>query len=170
MSLKSMSSSPPKPQTLRAAQAFIAQYFRAIAETESVDSAAAAGRVLAEEVRAPASLPRFAASAMDGFALREADVHGEAATVLRIIGIAKAGHPFAGTIAPGQAVRIYTGAPVPQGADRVVMQENCRVKDDQLIITTALTGKRHIRHPGEDLEAGKTILPAGSGLTAANIA
>src|SRR6267154_57751 len=90
---------------------------------EAVAIEAAHRRTLAEPLAALLTQPPFDASAMDGYAVRSADVARLPAT-LELIGEAAAGHPFAGRIGPGQAVRIFTGAPMPAGADAVVIQEN----------------------------------------------
>ncbi len=94
-------------------------------ETETVPLVQAHGRILARDLPALRTQPPFPASAMDGYALRGADVQ-TAPVTLTIIGEAAAGHPFAGKVGRGEAVRIFTGAPVPDGADTVQMQENTR--------------------------------------------
>ena len=90
--------------------------------TEEVPLAEAAGRVLARDVVAARAQPPFAASAMDGYAVRAADA--DAGARLRVIGTSAAGARFAGSVGPGEAVRIFTGAPVPDGADAIVIQED----------------------------------------------
>ncbi|RUW16676.1 molybdopterin molybdenumtransferase MoeA, partial [Mesorhizobium sp. M1E.F.Ca.ET.041.01.1.1] len=92
---------------------------------ESVPLADAAGRVLAEPVVALRTQPPFEASAMDGYAVRSADV-ASAPARLSVIGVAPAGRGFTGSVGDGEAVRIFTGAPLPEGADTVVIQENVR--------------------------------------------
>src|SRR5262245_30132336 len=96
-------------------------------DTEEVGIAGARGRVLATDLVAQVNLPQWDSSAVDGFAVRAADLVPDRVNRLRVIGEAAAGHPFAGDLAPGQAVRILTGAPLPRGADIVVMQEVCRI-------------------------------------------
>ena len=95
--------------------------------TERVPVAEAAFRVLADDLASLRTQPPFDASAMDGYAVRHSDI-AELPANLQIIGQSAAGHPFSSVVAPGQAVRIFTGAPVPDGADTVVIQENTEAK------------------------------------------
>lgn len=132
-----------------------------------------AGRVLAQTITARFDVPPHRNSAMDGYAFRHDDLpHHDSLT---IIGKSFAGRPFAGTVNAGECVRIMTGAVVPDGADTVVMQENTQndtgSREDaaQLTILSAPTQGANIRHPGEDLQAGDTILTAGRKLNAADI-
>ncbi|MBN2906510.1 MAG: molybdopterin molybdotransferase MoeA [Rhodobacteraceae bacterium] len=117
--------------------------------------AQAAGRVLARPVAARRTQPPFAASAMDGYALCAADARPGA--VLRVVGVSAAGHGFDGALAPGQAVRILTGAPVPQGADRVVIQEDVTRQDDTITLGDRLDTGTNIRPVGADFCAGDTL-------------
>ena len=126
---------------------------------ETVPLADALGRFLAEDVLAGRDQPPFAASAMDGWAVRAADGSG----IRRIVGESAAGHGFPGTVGPGEAVRIFTGAAVPVGADTVVIQENARREGDSVAIP-AITDPRHIRSAGLDFRAGALLLTAGSRL------
>lgn len=122
---------------------------------ESVPLRSAAGRVLAEPVAARLTQPPFSASAMDGYAIRDADhVNGASLTV---IGEAGAGHAFAGALAPGQAVRIFTGAPVPDGADRVVLQEDVTREGDRITLTGSLESGTNIRPAGQDFREGDLL-------------
>lgn len=133
---------------------------------ERVPLADAAGRVLAEDVTARRTQPPFAASAMDGYAVRAADLEKLPAT-LRVIGEAPAGRPFAGAVGGGEAVRIFTGAPVPDGADTVVIQENTRAAGNQVEILHAAAKGRNIRPRGLDFNAGDTLLAKGRVVDAA---
>ncbi len=140
---------------------------------ETVPLTAALGRVLAEPVVARLTQPPFAASMMDGWAVRAADVAGagaEAPMVLRRIGEASAGHAFAGAVGPGEAVRIFTGAPLPAGADAVVMQEDCTAGDGTVRVGRAVAAGRFVRPPGLDFTAGSPVLPAGRRLTSRDVA
>ncbi|MBA3448265.1 MAG: molybdopterin molybdotransferase MoeA [Pseudaminobacter sp.] len=130
-------------------------------DAETVPLREAADRVLAQPIRALRTHPPFDGSAMDGYALRASDV----ATVparLRVIGEAQAGRRFAGAVAAGEAVRIFTGAPVPPGADTIVIQENARRNDEGTVEITepAATG-RHIRRRGLDFFEGDLLLEEG---------
>ncbi len=134
---------------------------------EIVPLAAAAGRVLAEPVVARLTQPPHDVSAMDGFALRAAD--GVAGMRLRVIGAAPAGHPFAGTVGPGEAVRLFTGSVVPAGADAIVIQEDTEHDDASVTLREAARPGRHIRRAGQDFAAGETLLAAGRVLGARDI-
>ena len=135
----------------------------------------AADRVLAEPVFAQRDQPPFAASAMDGYAVQASDVaHGNR---LMVIGEAAAGHAYAGTVRKAQAVRIFTGAPLPAGADRVIIQEDVTRQGDQITLGNNLDTKSHVRpacgdfRTGEEIAAPTVITPAMIALLAAmNIA
>lgn len=124
-------------------------------ETIALDHAV--GRVLAEPIGAIRDQPPFDASAMDGWAVLSAD--GGAAR--RIVGESAAGHGYGATLAAGEAVRIFTGAPVPAGADAVVIQEKATHEGDSLRIDAAPTAGDNIRRAGGDFHAGQTLLQAG---------
>ena len=117
-------------------------------ESERVKLEQARGRVLAEDIAAHLTQPPFDASAMDGYAVRAADVATLPAT-LRLIGEALAGRGFDGEVKQGEAVRIFTGAPVPKGADTVVIQENTEVAPGVVTVKEAAP-RRHIRPRGQD--------------------
>lgn len=124
-------------------------------DTEAVPLAAAAGRVLARDVVAARAQPPFAASAMDGYAVRGADLAQGA--VLRVIGEALAGSRAAAAVAPGTAVRIFTGAPMPEGADAVLIQEDADREGDQLRVREACGPGANVRPAGGDFPAGARI-------------
>ena len=124
---------------------------------ESVPIAEAAGRVLAAPVAAMIDAPPADCSAMDGYAVRDSDLPGP----LRLVGESFAGDGFGGALEPGTCVRIFTGAPVPAGADRVVMQE-VAARDGDAVTFAGLPGPaRHIRRRGSDFRAGEILLEAG---------
>jgi molybdopterin molybdotransferase len=133
---------------------------------ESVPIAAAGGRVSAEDVRARVDLPPFASSAMDGFAVRAADLPG----TLRIVGESAAGTPFGGSLEAGGAVAISTGAVVPEGADAVVPIENVSKHDNAVDIAGSSKPGAHVRPRGGDVAAGEVVVPAGVTLTPARLA
>ncbi|MEO0764571.1 MAG: gephyrin-like molybdotransferase Glp [Pseudomonadota bacterium] len=122
---------------------------------ETVPLRAAAGRVLAKPVSARRTQPPFAASSMDGYALKavEADLHAQ----FKVVGESAAGHRWDGTVGAGQAVRIFTGAPVPDGADKVVIQEDVMRTGDMISITDDPGPKDNIRPAGVDFEQGMVI-------------
>lgn len=128
-----------------------------------------AGRVLAADIKAKRDQPPFPASAMDGYAVRFADVETAPAR-LKIIGVAPAGHGFKGTVKPGEAVRIFTGAPVPKGADTVVIQENAEAKDGHVGVNVAAQRlSQHIRRHGLDFARGQSLLRKGTLLGAREV-
>ncbi len=136
---------------------------------EQVAIADALGRVLAEDVAARVDQPPVAVSAMDGYAVRAADVAALPAT-LRVIGQSAAGGGFAGTVGPGEAVRIFTGAPLPDGADTVVIQENTSAAGDRVsVVDGKAPAGRFIRPAGLDFRVGQIGLAAGRRLTARDI-
>ena len=142
---------------------FLAERTRAL-PAESVALLDCIGRVLAVDVRAEVDVPAFPRSAMDGFALRGADSFGASdydPVVVRVIGAALPGRPFAGTLGPGEAVRIMTGAPVPAGADAVVPAEVCEEAEGRVAVREAVPPLRHVGARGEDVRAGETVLRAG---------
>jgi molybdopterin molybdotransferase len=120
--------------------------------TEEVELPHLAGRVLRAPVAAQRDQPPFPASAMDGYAVASHD-----ADSYRVIGEAAAGHAFAGHVSPGEAVRIFTGAPIPQGADRVIIQEDVSRDGDRITLTQPLETSLHIRAQGTDFKAGDQI-------------
>ncbi|MBS0346679.1 MAG: molybdopterin molybdotransferase MoeA [Proteobacteria bacterium] len=129
----------------------------------------ALGRVLAEAVISPIDVPAHDNSAMDGYGLRGADLHSDGPTTLQVIGSAYAGRPFPRAIGPGEAVRIMTGAPLPDGVDTVVMQEVVTSLDDQVTIPPGQRMGQNVRKAGEDLRAGSPALPAGKLLRPAEL-
>lgn len=136
-------------------------------EIEHIPLREANGRVLAETVFASRTQPPFAASSMDGYAVKSAEVEDD--TMFKVIGEAAAGHAWDGTVGPGQAVRIFTGAPVPQGADFVVIQEDVTRRGDLITLARDISPKDNIRPAGVDFMAGDP-LTAPRVLAAADIA
>ncbi|MBQ0822956.1 molybdopterin molybdotransferase MoeA [Microvirga terrae] len=137
--------------------------------SEHVPLAACAGRTLAEDVSALRDQPPFPASAMDGYAVRSADCATVPAT-LRVVGASAAGNRFSGAVGSGDAVRIFTGAPVPDGTDAVVLQEDTEGSGDQVIVKEAGRPGRHIRAAGLDFRAGDVLLQAGLRLDSRHVA
>jgi molybdopterin molybdotransferase len=129
---------------------------------ESVSLADALGRVLAEDLSARLTQPPFPASAMDGYAVRAEDA--QAGARLEVIGMSRAGARFDGTLRRGKAVRIFTGAPVPEGADSILIQENARRDGDTIEATESAVAGRHLRPAGLDFRQGDILLRAGSAL------
>ncbi|MBI4354311.1 MAG: molybdopterin molybdotransferase MoeA [Candidatus Omnitrophica bacterium] len=125
----------------------------------------ALGLVLAKPIVAPLDLPRFDNSAVDGYALNVSDTSQVSDTsTLRVIGQSEAGRPFSGVVREGEAIRIFTGAQVPQGANAVVMQEDVGRSDHTIRAHREVRVGQHIRRQGEDLRQGAEALPAGTRL------
>jgi molybdopterin molybdotransferase len=132
---------------------------------ETQASTLAAGRVLAEPVRSPVNVPGFVRAAMDGFAVRSQDTAAaspENPGSLIVVGEARPARPFTGTMSAGQAVHIATGAPVPSGADSILVAEQARLEPDGRVMFAApVAAGRHIARVGEDVERGREVLAAG---------
>jgi len=136
-----------------------------VCEPETVPLERALGRILAEPNLSPVDVPRADNSAMDGYALRAADWPGPDAA-LPVAGRVPAGRAPA-PLPPGAAVRIFTGAELPEGADTVVMQEHCRADDERVVIETLPSpADRFVRPRGQDMQSGEEILAAGTPLRA----
>ena len=136
-----------------------------LAATEQLPLRTALGRILASDLYAPADVPNHTNSAMDGYALRAADL--EQGTPLTVVGTAWAGKPHLGAVASGECVRIMTGAVMPEHADTVVMQEQVELLDDHIRVAPGQKAGQHVRHAGEDLAAGALALRAGQRLAPA---
>jgi molybdopterin molybdotransferase len=140
---------------------------------ESLELRAAAGRVLAADIVAPVAVPPFDRAAMDGYALRGEETFGAGPynpLEFQVIGEARPGKPFPGPVGPGQAVRIMTGAPIPAGADAVLMAEFAEEQAGTVRITEAVAPGRHIGRRGEDIPVGTTVLRAGRALRPQDVA
>lgn len=141
-------------------------------EGEMVALPASRGRVLREEIRSPRDVPPFRNSAMDGFAVRAADLVGanfDRPTRLEVVETVGAGSVATRSVQPGQAIRIMTGAPVPDGADAVVRVEDTRSSENAVEIMVAVPSGNNIRHPGEDVRCGDAVLGPGRVIRAADI-
>jgi molybdopterin molybdotransferase len=148
----------------------IRQRVTPVAEVETVPLQAANGRVIARNVVAPIDLPPFDNSAVDGYAVRYADLHAKDETRLAVVERVTAGRAAGHALGPGAAVRIFTGAPMPAGADTVFMQEDVRRDDDAVIVPAGLKPGANRRLAGEDVRAGSIALPAGRRLAAQHVA
>ncbi|MDB5595515.1 MAG: molybdenum cofactor biosynthesis protein MoaA [Hyphomicrobiales bacterium] len=127
---------------------------------EHISLTQARGRTLAEDVAALRTQPPFPASAMDGYAVRASDI-AQVPASLHVIGTSAAGHRFAGAVGAGQAVRIFTGAPVPDGADTILIQENTRAEGDAVIALESEEAGRYVRRAGLDFTHGEVLLARG---------
>ena len=141
-----------------------------VAEIETVALNAAGGRVIAGDVKAPIDLPPFDNSAVDGYAVRHADLDPKAETRLAVVARVTAGRAAVRSLAAGAAVRIFTGAPMPAGADTVFMQEDVHTDAETVIVPSGLKPGANRRLAGEDARAGSIVLPAGRRLAAQDVA
>jgi len=155
---------------LDAMERLIAERITPVAESERVPLAAARSRVVAADVKAPVNLPPFDNSAVDGYAVRHADLNAGGETRLKVAGRLMAGQGAENAVGKAEAVRIFTGAPMPQGADTVFMQEDVRVEADTVLVPSGLKAGANRRLAGEDLRAGAVALAGGTILDAAQIA
>jgi molybdopterin molybdotransferase len=143
----------------------------ALPDSEAVPLAEAAGRILAADITAPRDVPPHDNSAVDGYAVFHDDLAADGETVLPVAGRAAAGHPLGRPARRGEAVRIFTGAPMPEGPDTVMMQEDCVVEDGgaRVRLRPGLRPGANRRRAGEDVRAGSIVLRAGSRLRAQEI-
>jgi len=141
-----------------------------VEEIEDATLSAALGRVLARDIVAGLDLPPFDNSAVDGFAVRHGDLAKAGETRLAVVDRVAAGAAAARPLAAGEAIRIFTGAPMPAGADTVFMQEDCRVEGGGVTVPPGLKLGANRRLAGEDVREGTTALPAGRRLAARDIA
>ncbi len=151
----------PNSMPVAKARAFIHQFLSPVTGVLRVPVRSALGRVLAEDVCSPVDVPAHRNSAMDGWAVRAADLRPGAETTLREVGAAFAGKPFSGSLGPGQCVRIMTGGVVPEGADAVVMQERAQASGKEIAIAPGVRQGQNVRAAGEDLKAGSVALRRG---------
>ena len=145
------------------ALALLARTLRCVTESESVSLPAATGRILAEGVVSPLDIPPHDNAAVDGYAVFYDDLDPTGKTALPVAGRATAGHPLKGPARRGTAVRIFTGARMPEGPDTIMMQEDCRIEDDgeRVILRPGLKRGANWRQHGEDVTAGSTVLARG---------
>ena len=129
--------------------------------SESLAVRDALGRVLDEEIRSRIDVPSHTNSAMDGYAMSADELPESGLASLRLLGTAWAGRPFDGRVGPGECVRIMTGAPVPDGADTVVMQEQVEIDGDRVVIGSGHRPGQNVREAGEDIRAGALALSPG---------
>jgi molybdopterin molybdotransferase len=141
-----------------------------VIETERVVLAAAEGRVLARDVVAPIDLPPFDNSAVDGYAVRHGDLAASGETRLVVVESVTAGRAASRAIAGGEAIRIFTGAPMPPGADTVFMQEDVRADGSSVVVPAGLARGANRRLAGEDVRAGTVVLPVGRRLAPQDVA
>ncbi len=159
----------PESLGVEAARRIILDLIAPVDDSEGVAVREALGRVLAEDVISPMNVPGHDNSAMDGYAVRFADLAAEGETGLRLAGTTFAGRAFDGGVGPGECVRIMTGGVIPAGADTVVIQETVRTENDRVVVPPKQRQGQHIRRAGEDLRAGTPAIRAGKLLRPAEL-
>lgn len=147
----------------------ILEYVRPVQGREKINIRSALNRILDQDIISGINVPPCDNSAMDGYAVRSADVVNPGNTSLNMIGTAFAGKPFDGSIGPGQCVRIMTGAKLPTGADTVIMQEDVRTEGDAISLKNAYKPGENVRYTGEDMRVGQTVLTAGTRISPAEL-
>ncbi len=171
-SLRELSSADdydPNAMPVEKARSHIRAFLEPITVVERLNIRTALGRVLAEEVISPVNVPQHDNSAMDGYAVRFDDLEKDGEARLRVIGSAFAGKPFDGSVGPGQAVRIMTGAVIPPGTDTVIQQERAKVSGDTVAVAPVTKKGTNTRSAGEDLRQGEPALKRGQPLRPAEI-
>ena len=159
----------PNSMPVEKAREHIRAFLSPVTTVERLSIRATLGRVLAADVISPVNVPQHDNSAMDGYAVRFADLKSDAESTLKIVGASFAGKPYQGTLAAGQAVRIMTGAVIPAGADSVVQQERARASADQVSVMPLPKKGTNTRSAGEDLRAGEAALKRGQPIRPAEI-
>ena len=149
---------------LEKARALLLERVDCVVDNEAVPLSEAAGRVLAEALVGRRNVPPHDNSAVDGYAVRFADLDPSGPTRMPIAGSVAAGTPLNGAPPPGAAIRIFTGAPMPAGLDTVLMQEDCEASDDRVTIPPGIKRGANRRFAGEDVTAGDIILHGGQRL------
>jgi molybdopterin molybdotransferase len=157
------------PMTIAEALALFAARVRPV-EAETVGLWAADGRVLAEDVVAPVPLPQFDNTAVDGWAVRHADIATDRETRLAVVDRVQAGDRALVPLGPGEAARVFTGAPMPPGADTVYMQEDARAEAGTVTVPPGLKRGANARPAGEELASGQVALPTGRRLRPQDVA
>ena len=159
----------PNSMPVEKAREHIRAFLSPVTGVERLNIRAALGRVLAEDVISPMNVPQHDNSAMDGYAVRFADLKTDAEATLKVIGTAFAGKPYQGMLGPQQAVRIMTGAVIPAGADTVVQQERAKASGNQVAVMPAPGKGTNTRSAGEDLRAGEAALRRGQPVRPAEV-
>ena len=159
----------PNSMPVAKAREVIARFLSPVTATERLGVRAALGRVLAEDMVSPLDVPAHDNSAMDGYAVRFADLKSDGEVTLKNTGTSFAGVPFKGAVGAGQCVRIMTGGVMPAGTDTIVMQEHARADGDKITVGKGQKKNQHLRRAGEDLATGQIALKRGIALCPADI-
>ena len=167
--LSNASDYDPNAMPVEKARGHIRAFLEPVTAVERLSVRAALGRVLAEEVVSPVNVPQHDNSAMDGYAVRFDDLKKDGEATLQVIGTAFAGKPFDGSVGPGQAVRIMTGAVIPQGTDTVIQQARAKISGNTVAVAPVTKKGTNTRSAGEDLRQGEPALKRGQPLRPAEI-
>jgi molybdopterin molybdotransferase len=159
----------PNSMPVAKAREVIARFLSPVTATERLNVRAALGRVLAEDVVSPLDVPAHDNSAMDGYAVRYADLKGAGEVALKVAGTSFAGVPFQGAVKDGECVRIMTGGVMPAGTDTIVMQEHVKADKERVTIGSSHKKGQHLRRAGEDLATGQVALKRGLAFRPAEI-
>jgi len=159
----------PNSMPVGKARELIARFLAPVTATERINLRAALGRVLAADVVSPLDVPAHDNSAMDGYAVRFADLKADGEVALKVAGSSFAGVPFQGAVKAGECVRIMTGGVMPAGTDTIVMQEQVKADGDKVTIGKGHKSGQHLRRAGEDLATGQLALKRGLPLRPAEI-
>lgn len=159
----------PSSMDAQIAQQHILHSITPVTEIESVPIREALHRVVAEEIRSTINVPSYTNSAMDGYAIRSADIPNKDNKIFMLIGTAWAGRPFDGNVDENECVRIMTGAVMPENSNTVVMQEHIQVNDKQISIDCNQKANQNVRQAGEDIAAGELVFTPGKYINPADI-
>ena len=151
----------PNSMPVAKAREYIRAFLVPVTAIERLHVRAALGRVLAAEIRSGVNVPAHDNSAMDGFAVRFADLKSDGESTLGIVGTSLAGKPFQGRVGAGEAVRIMTGGVMPAGCDTVIMQERARAADGQVTLPGGQRQGQNVRYAGDDIRAGQVVFKPG---------
>lgn len=159
----------PNSMPVAKAREFISKFLVPVTTIERLPIRSALGRIAAADVISPLNVPAHDNSAMDGYAVRFADLNIEHDVTLSVAGTAFAGKPFAGTAPTGSAIRIFTGAVVPQGFDTIIMQERAKVQDGKVTLGAGAKSGQNVRLAGADLNAGQAAVRKGQCIRPAHL-
>ncbi len=159
----------PNSMPVAKAREHIRSFLTPVTAVERLHVRNALGRILAEDIVSPINVPGHDNSAMDGFAVRHADLKADADVTLRVVGTSFAGKPFTGAVRPGEAVRIMTGAVIPRDCDTVIPQERAKAADGKVTLGAGVRKGQNARYAGEDLKIGQVALQRGQPLRPAEL-
>ena len=156
--------------SLEKAISILKKRIKCIKKTEIIKLGQSLGRILSKDIISKINVPSFNNSAVDGYAFKHSDLNKKSETSLKLFGRIIAGQNFNKKIKKGEIIRIFTGAKIPKGVDTVIMQEDCYLNNNEVILKTGIFKGANIRKKGEDIKNGKKILSKGSKLRAQDIA